>query len=182
MKEETLVRKFFERLGIQLTDEAEQNTPKRYVRTLKELTSGYHETPPKLKTFSTTITNQVVHIGNIKFATLCEHHLVPFEGTVDVWYVPNGKIIGLSKPARLVDWLSRRLNLQERLTHELLEHLWEALEPEMMLVVVKAAHGCSRIRGPKSPNEVCTTYEFRFKNAQAKRSWLNLIQLLIVKA
>jgi len=143
-----LIEELLLELGVDMDEGDVRNTPERVARSLMYLTEGYVAEMPKVKTFEHE-GNQVVHIGGMSFASLCEHHMLPFIGEADIWYVPDGKVIGLSKPARILDWLARRLCIQERLTKQFFDVLWNVLKPKALVVRIKAWHTCSSIRGVK---------------------------------
>jgi GTP cyclohydrolase IA len=129
-------------------------TPKRFAQMLTELTAGYHD---DLKTlvngaiFHVDYTEMVV-VHNIDFSSLCEHHLLPFFGKVHVAYIPNGRVIGLSKLPRIVEMYAKRLQMQERMTVEIAQALQLILNPKGVAVIVEAKHMCSMIRGVKKIN------------------------------
>lgn len=123
-------------------------TAGRAARAMRELTSGYRTDIAGLfKTFDAGGYDSMVVVSPIPFASLCEHHLLPFVGTAHVAYVPSKKVIGLSKIPRLVDAFSRRLQIQERLTEEIAEAMQEHLEPLGVLVMIEAEHACATLRG-----------------------------------
>lgn len=129
-------------------------TPKRVARAYEELVSGYTTNPVELvnNAIYDIDYNDIVIVSDIDFYSLCEHHLLPFVGQAHVAYIPNGKIIGLSKIPRIVDMFSRRLQVQERLTRQIAEFLDEILEPNGVAVSITAQHMCSVIRGVKKHN------------------------------
>lgn len=125
-------------------------TPKRFVKQFTESIVGYSDNPQNhLKLFDSEGSNDLITVSDITFSSLCEHHLVPFFGTIDIAYVPDGKILGLSKFARLIDVYSKRLQVQERLTKELTDTLEEALKPRLLMVTISAKHTCMSSRGVK---------------------------------
>ena len=129
-------------------------TPHRVAESLKFLTRGYDQNIETLLNgaiFHEEYDDMVV-VKDIEFQSLCEHHLLPFFGKVHVGYIPNGKIVGLSKIPRLVDMFARRLQVQERLTTQIAEALEEALEPQGVAVVVEGMHMCMRMRGVQKQN------------------------------
>lgn len=122
---------------------------------------------------------QMVLIKNIELYSLCEHHLLPFIGKAHVAYIPNGKITGLSKIARVVDTYSRRLQVQERLTVEIRDSIQEALHPLGVAVVIEAMHTCMMIRGVEKANAMTTTSAFSgafLNSARTRNEFLNLIK------
>ena len=136
-----------------------KNTPDRVARMYTELLSGYSEEPSRI------INNALFHVDydemvlvrDIEFYSLCEHHMLPFVGRAHVAYIPNGKVIGLSKIPRIVDMYARRLQIQERMTREVADFLQETLEPHGVAVVVEAMHLCAMMRGVKKHDARMTT-------------------------
>ena len=134
-------------------------TPKRVAKAYQELVSGYSIHPKDLinnAIFDIDFDDMVL-IKDIEFYSLCEHHMLPFVGHAHVAYIPNGKIVGLSKIPRIVDMFSRRLQVQERLTHQIAEFLDEILQPRGVAVVMAGQHMCSIIRGVKKHDSNLTT-------------------------
>lgn len=121
-------------------------TPYRAARAWRELTSGYNATPD-LRTFPADGYDEIVAATRLPFFSLCEHHLLPFFGVAHIAYLPGERILGLSKFARLLEMYARRLQVQERLTQQLADHLWKALEPQGVAVVIEAEHLCMAMRG-----------------------------------
>ena len=136
-----------------------KNTPDRVARMYAELLSGYSEEPARI------INNALFHVDydemvlvrDIEFYSLCEHHMLPFVGRAHVAYIPNGKVIGLSKIPRIVDMYARRLQIQERMTREIADFINETLEPHGVAVVVEAMHLCAMMRGVKKHDARMTT-------------------------
>lgn len=127
-----------------------EETPGRAARAMLELTSGYTTDIPGLfKTFDAEGYDEMVAVRQIPFASLCEHHLLPFTGHADIVYIPSGRIVGLSKLARLVEAYSRRFQVQERLTAQIADALEQHLEPIGVLVRTRAAHSCMSLRGAR---------------------------------
>ncbi|MBT8191056.1 MAG: GTP cyclohydrolase I FolE, partial [Bacteroidia bacterium] len=121
--------------------------------------------------------SEMVLVKDIELYSLCEHHILPFYGKVHVAYIPNGYIVGLSKIPRVVDVFARRLQVQERLTHEILNSLDNALKPHGVAVVVEAAHMCMMMRGVEKQNSMTTTSAFTgvFKHAETRNEFLRLL-------
>lgn len=137
-------------------------TPGRAARAWMELTSGYAvDVEALLKTFDSDGYDEMVVVKGVPFASLCEHHLLPFTGTAAVAYIPNGRIVGLSKIPRLVDAFARRLQVQERLTTEICEAFVSHLDPVGVMVVVEAVHSCAAIRGVRKPGTAMVTSAVR---------------------
>ena len=128
------------------------NTPGRFMRALEEMTEGYKVDPEEVlsKRFEDPAYNQVILLRDVDFVSLCEHHLLPFVGKAHVGYIPSGgSVVGLSKLARLVECFARRFQIQERMTQQIADSIWEALSPVGVGVVVEAAHECMACRGVK---------------------------------
>jgi GTP cyclohydrolase I len=136
-----------------------QGTPARVERMYAELTAGYEQQPGDVlndAVFDVDYSEMVV-VKDIPFHSLCEHHLLPFAGTAAVAYIPDGRVIGLSKIPRVVDMYARRLQIQERLTQQIADFLMEQLAPKGVGVVVEATHLCASMRGVRKPGMVMTT-------------------------
>lgn len=150
--EDTVVRQL-QLIGEDPTREGLRDTPKRYLKALRELTSGLHMTAEDV--LNTTFVNEgydeVVVVNNIEFSSLCEHHLLPFIGRADVAYLPGERIVGLSKLARLVEMHARRPQVQERMTTSIAADINRVLSPAGVAVVVEAHHSCMGCRGVRKP-------------------------------
>ena len=146
---EELVREMLIRLGEDPGREGLSDTPRRVRKAMQYLTKGYQEDPEALlKGALFTVTyDEMVIVKDIEMFSLCEHHLLPFFGKVHVAYIPNGKVIGLSKIPRLIEIFSRRLQIQERLTTQIAETIQRAIEPQGVGVVIEARHLCMMMRG-----------------------------------
>jgi len=151
---ESAVRSIIEAIGEDGKREGLWQTPLRVARMFEEMTVGYNVDPGKLvnEAVFTVDYDQMVVVRDIDFASLCEHHLLPFLGKAHVAYIPNGKVIGLSKIPRVVEMFARRLQLQERMTQQIAAFLEETLHPRGVGVVVEALHLCMAIRGVKKAN------------------------------
>jgi GTP cyclohydrolase I len=121
--------------------------------------------------------NEMVLVKDIELYSMCEHHMLPFFGKAHVAYIPNGKIVGLSKIPRVVDVFSRRLQVQERLTEQILDCINTTLQPRGVAVVIEASHMCMMMRGVQKQNSLTTTSGFRgaFKDTETRNEFLNLI-------
>jgi GTP cyclohydrolase I len=139
-----------------------KNTPLRVAKSIQFLTHGYNIDPKKMLESATYVEDykQMVIVKDIEIYSLCEHHLVPFFGKAHIAYIPNGKITGLSKIARVADAYSRRLQLQERLTMQIRDCIQESLDPLGVAVVIEAHHLCMMMRGIQKQNSVTTTSAF----------------------
>jgi GTP cyclohydrolase I len=134
-------------------------TPNRVARMYEELTSGYRTDPVKLingAIFSADYDEMVV-VKDIDFYSMCEHHMLPFYGRAHVAYIPNGKVVGLSKIPRIVEMFARRLQIQEQMTSQIANFIKETLQPQGVAVVVEGAHMCAMMRGVKKENTKMTT-------------------------
>ena len=151
------------------------DTPDRVARMYAELFSGMQKDPRVLlqKTFTQKYDEMVLE-KDIGFESMCEHHLLPFLGKAHVAYLPNGRIVGLSKLARVIELLSRRPQVQERMTEEIADLLMEELEPRGVGVILEASHTCMTIRGIRKADSVCVTSAMRgaFKDNQSTRAEL----------
>ncbi|MFP6612040.1 MAG: GTP cyclohydrolase I FolE [Pirellulales bacterium] len=133
-------------------------TPDRVARMYAELLGGLHEDPRlHLKKFFTEQYDEVVLVRDISFNSVCEHHLMPFMGKAHIGYMPDGKVIGLSKLARVVEVVSRRPQVQERMTEQIANLLEEELNARGVAVVIEAAHTCMTVRGVRKPGSICVT-------------------------
>ncbi len=160
---EDLVAEMIRRLGDDPDRQGLKQTPERVSKSMTFLTRGYRMTPEDVingAIFEDCHRNMVM-VKDIEMYSLCEHHLLPFFGKVHVAYIPNGKIIGLSKTARLVEVFARRLQVQERLTEQIAQVLWELVEPEGAGVVVEAYHLCMMMRGVQKQNSKTITSAMR---------------------
>jgi len=154
-----LVQQMLGELGEDATRQGLQRTPERVAKSLAELTGGSTQTVADVVgqgVFDEDCSEMVV-VKDIEFYSLCEHHMLPFFGRVHVAYIPDGKIIGLSKIPRIVDVFARRLQVQERMTVQIAEALQEVLAPEGVGVVVDASHLCMMMRGVQKQNSSTTT-------------------------
>jgi GTP cyclohydrolase IA len=156
---EAAVRGILTEIGEDPEREGLRRTPERIHRMYHELTAGYHVDPERLindAIFEVGYSEMVV-VKDIPFYSLCEHHLLPFFGSAHVAYLPDGRVIGLSKIPRIVEMYARRLQVQERLTQQVADFLMQHLEPEGVGVVVEATHLCAAMRGVRKPGTVMTT-------------------------
>lgn len=154
---EDAVTRLIEFVGEDPNREGLADTPGRVLRAYEELTAGYQVNVADLfRTFTETC-DEMVMVRDIEFTSLCEHHLLPFTGTATVAYIPNQKVVGLSKLARLVDAYARRLQVQERMTGQIAQAIQEHLQPGGVGVVVRARHACMACRGVKQPTAEMVT-------------------------
>ncbi len=154
-------------------------TPERVAKAMQTLTRGYEMDPVEILNSAKFKEdyNQMVIVKDIRFYSLCEHHVLPFYGKAHVAYIPNGYITGLSKIARVVDVFSHRLQVQERLTLQIKECIQEALNPLGVMVVLEAKHMCMQMRGVEKQESITTTSDFcgAFSQAKTREEFLNLI-------
>ncbi|OGR81601.1 MAG: GTP cyclohydrolase I FolE [Elusimicrobia bacterium GWC2_64_44] len=156
---ETAALQILKALGENPAREGLKKTPLRVARALREITSGYGADMAKVfnGAFFKADYREMVIVKDIAFYSLCEHHMLPFFGKAHIAYIPNGRIVGLSKIPRLVEAFSRRLQVQERLTEEIAETLYKVLKPRGVGVVMEAEHLCVSMRGVKNETSFATT-------------------------
>jgi GTP cyclohydrolase IA len=176
-----LVREMIVRLGEDPTREGLANTPKRVRKAMQFLTKGYTEdADAMLKGALFTVSyDEMVIVKDVEMFSLCEHHMLPFFGKVHVAYIPNGRVIGLSKIPRLIEIFSRRLQIQERLTTQIAETIQRVIEPQGVGVVIEARHLCMMMRGVEKQHSAAVTSSMlgSFRNNEETRSeFLSLIR------
>ena len=174
-----LYLEIIQRLGEDPAREGLLKTPERVARAMQFMTQGY-EMDPKAIIQSALFEeeySEMVLIKDIELYSMCEHHILPFYGKAHVAYIPRGKVVGLSKIPRVVDVFARRLQVQERLTHEILDCIQENLNPYGAAVVIEARHMCMMMRGVQKQNSVTTTSAFtgEFKKQETRSEFLSLI-------
>jgi GTP cyclohydrolase I len=190
--------KFFEEYNHEVTEDLKNNfseilkgvgediqregivkTPERAAKAMQFLTSGNCQDPAEIlrSAMFEEGYNDMVIIKDIELYSLCEHHMLPFFGKAHIAYIPNGYIVGLSKIPRVVDVFARRLQVQERLTHDILECINTTLKPKGVAVVIEASHMCMMMRGVQKQNSVTTTSGFRgqFEKIETRNEFLKLI-------
>jgi GTP cyclohydrolase I len=178
---EDLVQEMLVRLGEDPQREGLQQTPERVRKSLQFLTRGYTEDAEALlkgALFSVTYDEMVI-VKDVEMFSLCEHHMLPFFGKVHVAYIPNGKVIGLSKVPRLIELFSRRLQIQERLTTQIAESIQKVIEPQGVGVVIEARHLCMMMRGVEKQHSAAVTSSMlgSFRNEEETRhEFLSLIR------
>lgn len=158
-------------------------TPQRAAKAMQFLTQGYGQNPEEILNsaiFSEDY-SQMVLVKEIEFYSLCEHHLLPFFGKAHIAYIPNGKIVGLSKLPRVVDAYSRRLQVQERLTNEIRDCLENTLQPKGVAIVMEAKHLCMQMRGVEKQNSLTTTSAFSGEFLTSEKTRLEFINLIQTK-
>lgn len=178
---EDLIREILVRLGEDPNREGLLNTPTRVQKAFKFLARGYNEDPEALlKDALFTVTyDEMVIVKDVEMFSLCEHHMLPFFGKVHVAYIPNGKVIGLSKIPRLIETFSRRLQIQERLTTQIAETIQNVIQPQGVGVVIEARHLCMMMRGVEKQHSAAVTSSMLgcFRDEQETRQeFLSLIR------
>ncbi len=190
--------KKFEEYSIQVTDDVKERyksiiedlgedterdglikTPERAAKAMQFLTQGYEQDAAEIlkgAMFKESY-NEMVIVKDIELYSLCEHHVLPFFGKAHIAYIPNGQIVGLSKLPRIVDVFARRLQVQERLTEQILDCINDTLKPRGVAVVIEASHMCMMMRGVQKQNSTTTTSGFRgaFENIETRTEFLKLI-------
>ncbi|MCM4152271.1 GTP cyclohydrolase I FolE [Arenibacter sp. N53] len=166
-------------IGEDLTRDGLVKTPERAAKAMLFLTQGYKQDAVEIlkgAMFKESY-NEMVIIKDIEVYSLCEHHMLPFFGKAHIAYIPNGHIVGLSKIPRVVDVFARRLQVQERLTNDILECINNTLKPQGVAVVIEASHMCMMMRGVQKQNSVTTTSGFRgqFEKIETRNEFLKLI-------
>ena len=166
-------------LGEDTTREGLVKTPERASKAMKFLTEGYEIDPQQIlqsAMFKEDYSEMVI-VKDIELYSLCEHHMLPFFGKAHIAYIPNGHIVGLSKIPRVVDVFARRLQVQERLTEQILDCINDTLQPQGVAVVIEASHMCMMMRGVQKQNSTTTTSGFRgsFRETDTRNEFLKLI-------
>ncbi len=167
-------------LGEEPEREGLLKTPMRVAKAMQILTRGYTQDPHKVlnDALFEEKYNQMVIVKDIDFFSMCEHHLLPFYGKAHVAYIPNGHITGLSKIARVVDIFSHRLQVQERLTEQIMNCINDTLHPQGVMVVIEAKHLCMMMRGVEKQNSITTTsaYSGVFEAARVREEFMSLLR------
>lgn len=175
----TNYREIIDLVGEDPAREGLVKTPERAAKAIKFLTGGYEEDPRQIlqSAMFREDYNEMVIVKDIELYSMCEHHVLPFFGKAHVAYIPNGHIVGLSKIPRVVDVFSRRLQVQERLTEQILDCINDTLNPKGVAVVIEASHMCMMMRGVQKQNSTTTTSGFRgaFKETETRNEFLKLI-------
>ena len=167
-------------LGEDPEREGLQKTPMRVAKAMQVLTRGYTQDPHKVLTdalFEEKY-NQMVIVKDIDFFSMCEHHMLPFYGKAHVAYIPKGYITGLSKIAPVVDIFSHRLQVQERLTEQVMQCINDTLKPQGVMVVIEAKHMCMQMRGVEKQNSITTTsaYSGVFESSKTRNEFMDLLR------
>ena len=166
-------------LGEDPDREGLQKTPERIAKAMQYITQGYGQDAKTIldsARFHEDVSEMII-VKDIELYSMCEHHMLPFYGKAHVAYIPNGYITGLSKIARVVDVYSRRLQVQERLTHQILDAIHQSLNPHGVAVVIEASHLCMMMRGVGKQNSVTTTSAFygQFEKNETRSEFMKLI-------
>lgn len=154
---------FFNKIGENPNREGLKNTPSRVMKSWNKLYSGYNKDPKEVlkNTFSEHICDEMIVLKDIEFYSMCEHHILPFFGTISFGYIPNNKIIGISKLVEVVDIFARRLQIQENLTTQIADTFMNELKPKGVMVVTEATHLCMIIQGVENKNAKLITSAVR---------------------
>ena len=167
-------------LGENPDREGLEKTPMRVAKAMQVLTRGYTQDPQKVLTDALFAEeyNQMVIVKDIDFFSMCEHHILPFYGKAHVAYIPKGYITGLSKIARVVDIFSHRLQVQERLTEQVMQCINDTLKPQGVMVVIEAKHMCMQMRGVEKQNSITTTsaYSGVFESSKTRNEFMDLLR------
>jgi GTP cyclohydrolase I len=170
---ERAVREILAAVGEDPDREGLLETPSRVARMYAEMFSGLHADPAiHLRKFFTEKYDEMVLVRDISFNSMCEHHMLPFHGKAHVGYVPNGRVVGLSKLARVVEVVSRRPQVQERMTETIADLLIQELDVRGVAVVIEATHSCMTMRGIRKPGSICVTSAMKglFRSNLSSRS------------
>jgi GTP cyclohydrolase I len=177
---EELVREILSRIGEEPSREGLLDTPRRVVKSIEYLTHGYSQQPADVLNGALFTVNydEMVIVKDIEMFSLCEHHMLPFFGKVHIAYIPNGKVIGLSKLPRLVEVFARRLQVQERLTTQLAEAIQETIQPHGVGVVIEARHLCIMMRGVEKQHSSAVTSAMlgQFRKQETRNEFLSLLR------
>ena len=176
---EKAVKEILAAIGEDAGRDGLKETPQRVGRMYEELLAGMHDDPKKhLRSVFSENYDEIVLLRNIPFYSICEHHLMPFIGTAHVAYLPSGKVLGVSKLARIVDCFAHRLQTQERLTYKIADFIMTNLKPLGVGVVMEASHSCMTIRGIKKPGSAMVTSAIRGIFRKDPRSRNELMSLI----
>lgn len=171
-------------VGEDLSREGLSKTPERAAKAMKFLTQGYEQDAEAIlrSAMFREDYSEMVLVKDIELYSLCEHHMLPFFGKAHVAYIPNGYIVGLSKIPRVIDVFARRLQVQERLTHQILHCIQDTLNPLGAAIVIEARHMCMMMRGVQKQNSITTTSAFtgEFQRVETRNEFLNLISSKLI--
>ena len=173
-------KKILELIGEDVEREGLIKTPRRAAKALVDITRGYKQNPGEFvkSALFEYAGSKVVVVKDIEFYSLCEHHILPFFGTVSIGYIPDGSMVGLSKLARVVDAFAHRLQVQERFTAEICDSLYENLSSKGVIVAVSAGHLCMKMRGveKQGANTIKLEYRGDFENPQLREEFFRMIK------
>lgn len=183
---ENSVRNILEHLGEDPNREGLVDTPRRVQKAWEFMCGGYKEDPLAIiqKALFTSSNDEMVIVKDIEFYSMCEHHMLPIIGKAHVAYIPNGKVIGLSKIPRVVDVFARRLQIQEQLTEQIADAISEAIDPKGVAVVIDARHMCMEMRGVQKINSSTVTSALRGlfkKEKKTKDEFMSIISSSFIK-
>jgi len=172
-------KKIIELLGEDTNREGLLKTPERVSKSMQFLMQGYEQNPEEIicSAMFTENYRQMVIVKDIDFYSMCEHHMLPFFGKAHIAYIPNNKITGLSKIARIVEVFARRMQVQERMTTQIKECIQNTLNPMGVMVIIEAQHLCMQMRGVQKQHSITTTSDFTgvFEKAKTREEFMNLI-------
>ena len=173
-------KKILELIGEDVNREGLVKTPRRAAKALVDITRGYKQRPDEIvkSALFEYAGSKIVVVKDIEFYSLCEHHILPFFGTVSIGYIPDGTMVGLSKLARVVDAFAHRLQVQERFTAEICDSLYDNLSSKGVIVAVSAGHLCMKMRGVEKQGANTFTLEYRgdFENPQLRDEFFRMIK------
>ena len=176
---ENSVKTMLEIIGEDPNREGLVKTPHRVYEAFKFMTKGYNQDPKEIlnEALFTSSNDEMVVIKDIEFYSLCEHHLLPIIGRAHVAYIPNGKVVGLSKIPRMVEVFARRLQIQEQMTEQIADAITDVIKPKGVGVVIQARHMCMEMRGVEKVNSITTTSALRgmFRERDTRMEFLNLV-------
>ena len=179
-KIEALFKEILKEIGIEEDTEVFKNTPKRIARSYKEIFAGMDDgNEPKITLFKNPGYNDILSVKDIPFYSMCEHHLLPFFGTVSIAYIPGDEILGLSKFPRITKFFAAKPQVQERLTKEIADFINEKVKAKGVLVVIKARHMCMEMRGVKSGNAQTRSSAIRGIFKESKETREEALKLLL---
>lgn len=176
---ETSLKKIIGYIGENPAREGLKETPERIIKSWEKLFSGYKQNPKTLfKTFTEGACREMIILKDVEFYSTCEHHFLPFMGTITIGYIPDKKIVGISKLARLVEVFTRRLQVQEKLVAQIADSIMENLKPQGVMVVCKAKHLCVSARGIQKHHAEMITSALRgiFKKLEVREEFLQFLQ------
>ena len=179
-KIETLFKEVLKEIGIEEDTEVFKNTPKRIARSYKEIFAGMDDgNEPRITLFKNPGYNDILSVKDIPFYSMCEHHLLPFFGTVSIAYIPGDEILGLSKFPRITKFFAAKPQVQERLTKEIADFINEKVKAKGVLVVIKARHMCMEMRGVKSGNAETRSSAIRGVLKESRETREEALKLLL---